>query len=201
MAATPPAPNTYQFRTWPKDLGVALVFLIAIGLGWLLYQWVDRQTVAFAPEGVPFRMDLPARWAGVDTFQDVLLKAQDPQTDSAYKTTLTIESRALDPASPPTLQTMLDRRVQQVGALPAYQFLAESDATVNGAKAVALDYAFAARPIDGQRRASLPVVVQAREYIIVGKEHAYYVTLTAPQNEYDRARARFERAIQTAQAQ
>ncbi|MFN8485296.1 MAG: hypothetical protein U0768_19840 [Anaerolineae bacterium] len=201
MAATPPSSNVHQFRTWPKDLGVALVFLAAIGLGWLMYQWVDRQTVSFAPEGVPFKMDLPARWAGVDTLQDVLLKAQDPQTDSAYKTTLTIESRELDLASPPTLQTMLDRRVQQVGALPAYHFVSESPQTINGAKAMALDYAFAAQPIDQPRRASLPVVVQAREYIIVGKDRAYYVTLTAPQNEYDRARAKFERAIQTAQVQ
>ncbi len=201
MAATTPSPNVYRFRTWPKDLGVAIVFLIAIGIGWLIFQWVDRQTVTFAPEGVPFKIDLPARWAGVDTFQDVLLKAQDPQTDSAYKTTLTIESRELDPASPPTLQTMLDRRVQQLGALPAYHFLNETDATVNGAKAMALDYAYAAQPIEQPRRASLPVVVQAREYIIVGPGHAYYVTLTAPENEYDRARAKFERAIQTVQAQ
>ncbi len=201
MAATTPSSNVYQFRTWPKDLGVAIVFLIAIGIGWLIFQRVDRQTVTFAPESVPFKMDLPARWVGVDTFQDVLLKAQDPQTDSAYKTTLTIESRELDPASPPTLQTMLDRRVQQVGALPAYHFLSEEDATVNGAKAKTLDYAYAAQPIDQPRRASLPVVVQAREYIIVGKDHAYYVTMTAPENEYDRARAKFERAVQTIQVQ
>ena len=42
MAATSPPPNTYGFRTWPKDLGVAIVFLLAIGINQVVLLLVQR---------------------------------------------------------------------------------------------------------------------------------------------------------------
>jgi hypothetical protein len=133
------------------------------------------------------------------SLQDVLLKVEDPQTDSAFKTALTVESRELDPQSPPTLQTLLDRRVEQRGALTGYHFLANTETTVGGLKAMQLQYAYVVQPIDEPRRASLPVVVRAREYIVVTQDRTYYITLAAPENEFERASARFDRILQTVQ--
>jgi hypothetical protein len=136
-----------------------------------------------------------------DSLQDVLLKVEDPFTDSAYKTAMTVESREIDPASPPTLQALIDRRVEQRGQLTGYHFLSNSDATVGGAQGARVEYAYVVQPIDQPRRASLPVVVRAREYIVAGADRTYYITLAAPENAFDAASARFERAIQTVQLQ
>jgi hypothetical protein len=112
---------------------------------------------------------------------------------------MTVESRGLDTKSPPTVQTLIDRRVIQRGDLTGFHFLDEHDTTVNGAKGAWLDYAYVVQPLDAPRRVSLPVVVRAREYILVGKERTYYLTMAAPQNDFDSAIGQLDRMLQTVQ--
>jgi hypothetical protein len=192
-------PKVLPLRTLPKDLGVALAVLVALGLGLLLFLSVDGRTTVYQSADTPFRIAYPATWSHAESLQDVLLKVEDPQAASAFKTTLTIESRELDPQSLPTLQTLLDRRVEQRSALTGYHFLTNAETTVGGVKAMQLEYAYAVQPIDEPRRASLPVVVRAREYIVVAQDRTYYITLAAPENEFERASARFDRMMQTVQ--
>jgi hypothetical protein len=191
----------YRVRMLPKDLGVAIVVLVALALGLGMRFQVEGRTKQFQDPNSPFRMSYPAAWGFADSLQDVLLKVEDPSADSAFKTAMTIESRELDPASPPTLQDLIDRRVEQRSGLTGYHFLANTDTTVGGAKSAQIEYAYIVQPNDEPRRASLPVVVQAREYIIVGKERTYYVTLSAPENAFAEASAQFERTIRTVQLQ
>jgi hypothetical protein len=191
----------YRVRMLPKDLGVAIVVLVALLLGLGMRFQVERRVKQFQDPNSPFRMSYPAAWGFADSLQDVLLKVEDPNTDSAFKTALTVESRELDLASPPTLQDLIDRRVEQRSGLTGYHFLANADATVDGAKSARIEYAYVVQPNDEPRRASLPVVVQAREYIIVGKDRTYYVTLSAPENAFAEASAQFERTIMTVQLQ
>jgi hypothetical protein len=143
----------------------------------------------------------PAGWIGAESLQDVLLKVEDPLTNSALKTSLTVESRELDIGNPPTLQTLVDRRVTQRRALTAYRFLSNTETVVDGAKGAVLDYAYVVQPIDTPRRASLPVVAHAREYIVVGKDRTYYITLAAPEAEFNGMRAQFDQIIQTVRLQ
>ncbi|MDP9373974.1 MAG: hypothetical protein M3Q65_16255, partial [Chloroflexota bacterium] len=112
------------------------------------------------------------------------------------KTTLSVESRELDPASPPTLQTLIDRRIEQHGALTAYRLLSNEEATVDGARGARIEYAYVVQPIDVPQRFSLPVVVQAREYVVVTRDRTYYIALAAPQHESAEAFARFDRIIE-----
>jgi hypothetical protein len=191
----------YQVRMLPKDLGVAIVVLIALLLGLAMRLQVEGRVKQFQDPNSPFRMSYPAAWGFADSVQDVLLKVEDPSTDSAFKTTLTVESRELDPASPPTLQSLIDRRVEQRSGLTGYHFLSNADATVGEAKSAQIEYAYVMQPNDEPRRASLPVVVQAREYIIVGTDRTYYVTLNAPANAFEEASAQFERTLRTVQLQ
>ena len=191
----------YRVRMLPKDLGVAIVVLIALLLGLGMRFLVEGRVKEFQDPNSPFRMSYPAAWGFADSLQDVLLKVEYPNTDSAFKTALTVESRELDLASPPTLQDLIDRRVEQRSSLTGYHFLANADATVDGAKSARIEYAYVVQPNDEPRRASLPVVVQAREYIIVGTDRTYYVTLNAPQNAFAEASALFERTINTVQLQ
>src|SRR5215207_8663219 len=160
----------YRVRMLPKDLGVAILVLAALALGLGMRFQVEGRVKQFQDADLPFRMSYPAAWGFADSLQDVLLKVEDPNTASAFKTVMSIESRELDPASPPTIQTLIDRRVEQRSGLTGYHFLSNSDATVGGAKSALIEYAYVVQPIDEPRRASLPVVVQAREYIIIGPD-------------------------------
>ena len=188
-------------RMLPRDLGVALVVLVALALGWLLRYQVDGDTRSFQDPDSPFRISYPASWAGTEAPEDGLLRVEDPRTDSPFKTTLTVESRLLDPAALPTLQTLVDQRVAEQGALTAYRLLSNADATVDGARGARIDYGYVVQPIDAPRRASLPVVVQAREYVVVAQDRVYYIAVAAPQHEYEEAQARFERIVERVNVQ
>jgi hypothetical protein len=191
----------YRVRMRPKDVGVAVVVLVALALGWLLRIQAEGRVKLFQDANSPFRIAYPASWGVADSLQDVMLKVADPQTDSAFKTNLTIESREIDPANPPNLQTLLDRRVEQRAVFTGYHFLSNNETSVGGVNSAVFEYAYIIQPIDQPRRPSLPVVVQAREYIVAAKDRTYYITLAAPQNEFEAAGAQFDRIIQTVQVQ
>ncbi len=188
----------YRLRMGPKDVGVALITALCL-LGGLLLMWNSTgRTRAFQDELSPLRLSYPADWHSVDSLQDVTLKVEDPFTPSAFKTSLSVEQRELDPAAPPTLQTLLDRQVEERQRLTGYHFLDESESLVGGARAIVSEYAYVVQPIDEARRASLPVVVHAREYIVVTGDNSYYFTLAAPEEEFAEARRQFDRIIESA---
>jgi hypothetical protein len=187
----------YRMRALPKDLGVALVALIALGVGWLLMAQTEGRTRLYAEPDAGLRLAYPATWISVDSLQDLLLKVEDPQTASAFKASLSVERRDLDSGDPPTLQTLLDRRVQEHALLTGYHLLADGEAALAGKRAILLEYAYVVQPIDAPRRASLPAVVHAREYLVIAKDRSYYVTLAAPQESFDQASAQFDRIIQS----
>ncbi len=187
----------YGIRNLRKDLGVALVVVVALLLGGLLRSYTLSRTVSFQDADTGFSLKYPAAWGVADSLQDVLLKVENPQTDSVYKTNLVVEARELDPQNPPTLQEFVDRRVTQKGGLTGYHFIGEQETTVDGQKARQITYAYIVQPIDQSRRVSLPVVVVARETIVVGKDRVYYLTVAAPENDVDSASARLNEIIQT----
>ncbi|MBI4672900.1 MAG: hypothetical protein HY741_14695 [Chloroflexi bacterium] len=199
MSAT--TPSIHTFRTWNKDVGAAVVVLIALALGLVLYQVVVNRTQVYQESGSPFQITYPKTWTNAESLQEVLLKVENPTTDSAFKTTLTVEARDLDPSAPPTMQTLVDRRVEQRSALTAYHFIANNETTVGGAPAQELRYTYVVQPIDTPRRVSLPVVVVVRDYIILTSARSYYLTLAAPENEFAAASAQMERIIQSVKIQ
>ena len=72
---------------------------------------------------------------------------------------------------------------------------------MGGAKANRVEYAYVVQPIDQARRASLPVVVHAVNYVVVTKANVYYITLAAPDEEYADASAQFDQIIRTVKVQ
>src|SRR4051794_2991493 len=105
MSAT--QPKVRPFLVWHKDLGIAIVVLIALALAYGMSQFILNRTQVFqAPEG-PFRIQYPAGWNDSQSLQQVLLKVENPSTDSAFKTTMTVEARDLDPSAPPDMQTLI----------------------------------------------------------------------------------------------
>jgi len=180
-----------------KDIGVAIVVIVALSLGWLLREMTLNRTSVFQDSETGLSLQFPAAWGTVDSLQDVLLKVENPATDSAYKTNLIVEARELDPQNPPTLQEFVDRRVTQKSGLTGYHFISEQEAVVDGEKARQLVYTYVVQPNDQPRRVSLPVVVVAREYIAAGKDRVYYLTVAAPEQEFAAASARLDTLLQT----
>ncbi len=193
--------TVWPLRTLPKDIGVAVVVLAALLLGLLLRSSVEGGTRAYQSADHSFSVSYPAIWRTSSVTNTVMLMVEDPRTDSAYKTNVTVETRELDPASPPTLQELIDRRIVQRGTLTGYHFLSSTERTVGGARASEIEYASVAQPIDMPRSVSLPVVVRSREYIVITKTRTYYITLAAPENDFGRASEQFDHMIQTVQVQ
>lgn len=199
MSATQPSIRT--FRTWNKDIGVAIVVIVALVIGFIISQIVINRAKTYHEPDSAFQLQYPARWTDAESLQDVLLKVEDPAADSAYKTSLTVETRELDPSAPPTMQTLVDRRVEQRSQLTAYHFLSNNETKVAGAPAQELRYTYVVQPIDTPRRASLPVVIIARDYIVLTPTRSYYLTLAAPENEFENASARMDAILQSVKLQ
>ncbi len=194
-------PSIHDFRTWNKDLGVAIVVLVALALGLVMSQLVVNRTKTYQEPDSPFRLDYPAQWSNAESLQEVLLKVENPAAESAFKTSLTVETRELDPSAPPTMQQLVDRRVEQRSALTAYHFISERDTTVAGATAKELQYTYVVQPIDTPRRASLPVVVIARDYIVLTPTRSYYLTLAASEADFERASQRMDAILASVKLQ
>ncbi|WP_322496883.1 hypothetical protein [Chloroflexus sp.] len=192
--------RVWRLRLWNKDLGVALVTALALLAGTLLMWRTETATRSFVSPDATLRLAYPAHWVSVDSLSDVLLKVKDPQMASLFKTTLSVEQRDIDPANPPTLQELLDRRVEDRSLLTGYHFLGEAETTVAGQRAIMTDFAYVVQPIDEPRRPALPVVVRAREYIFVTANHSFYLTLAAPAAEFDRLEGALARIIASVEA-
>lgn len=193
------AQSTRYAQPWmlPKDIGVTLVVLIAFALALALRIQVESRVRSFQAADVPLSFSYPAGWREASSLQDVLLKVEDPLVESAFKTTLTVESRELDPAAPPTLQELMDRRIEERSTFTGYHFLGSNPTTIQNANAQQIEYAYVVQPIDEPRRPSLPVVVHVREYIIQAGEQSYYLVLAAPEQEFANASAAFDQVIQS----
>lgn len=188
--------RVYTLRLWPKDLGVALVTIAALLAALLLRQGIVGASRVFEADAAPFTMTYPATWDRVAPPPGTLLRLEDPRAASTFKTTVTVENRELDPAAPPTVQALADRRIEQGGNLLAYRLLATEETTVAGARGLRLDYAYVVQPLDVPQLASPPVVVRARQYIVVAASGAYYLTLAAPENAFAAAADQFASVIE-----
>lgn len=191
-------PATLPLRTLRKDVGVGIVVGACLLIGVVMMQGAVTRTVAFAAPDAPIAFAYPAGWQELESLQpNVLLKVENPLVASTFKSTLTVESRDLDMAAPPTVQQLRDRRIEQLNKLTAFKFLTDAEATVGGQKALQIEYAYVTQPIDSPRRASLPVVVLAREYIVIAKDRSYYISLAAPENESETTQATLDAIIRS----
>lgn len=194
-------PTIRPFQTWKKDLGVAIVVVVALALAYVMSQVVINRTKTFQAADGPFSIQYPGSWTNSESLQQVLLKVENPATDSAYKTSLTVEARDLDPSAPPVMQTLIDRRVEQRSGLTAYHFISNTQKTIAGVPAEELIYTYVVQPNDTPRRASLPVVVIARDDILLTQTTVYYITMVAPQTEFDQASQRMDTILKSVKVQ
>ena len=193
--------TVWRVRTLPQGYGVAIVVLVALALGLLLRWSAEGSTRAYQSADGRFSMAYPASWRTNDVTDTVALRVENPQAELGLQNKRHGQTRELDTTAPPTLQELIDRRVQQRGSMTGYHFLSSTERTVSGERAAEIDYAFIAQPIDTPRRAALPVVARSREYIVLTKDRVYYVTLAAPDSDFNRANSQFDTMLQTVKVQ
>ena len=196
-----PVQRIHNFHPWKMDIGVAVVVAAALLCTVVLRSQVEGRMATFQDKGSGFSISYPATWASAAAPKELMLKVEDPRTDSAFKTALSVEKRGLDLQNPPTLQQLVDRRVTQLGTLTAFHLLSSREETVAGAKAMRQEYAYVVQPIDQTRRASVPVVVHAAGYIVVTKNNAFFITLDAPEAAFGAANEGFSDIIGSVKAQ
>jgi hypothetical protein len=201
MIRTPTNETVWRVRLWNKDLGVAIIFGIALLLGWWLMVRTESRTRSFSDPDGGIQLVYPEGWIEVESLLDPLLKVENPAAGSPFKMSLSIERRELDPASPPTLQTLLDRRVEERALLTGYHLLRDDTALLDGVPALLTEYAYVVQPIDEPRRAALPVVVLAREYIVIVGAQSYYITLATAEADEQQAQRPFAQIIASLEVQ
>lgn len=188
----------YKIRHTRKDVGVAIVVILALLGGFFLRQSVTNQTATFADKATGLQMTYPAEYAEASTMlPDAVIKIADQYGATAFKSSLTVEALDIDKSNPPTMQQLMDRRVEQRSKLTAYHFIGNNETSVSGNKAMELRYAYVEQPIDEPRRVSLPVVVVGKEYIVLSKDRVYYITIAVPEEEADTAGAKLQKVVET----
>jgi len=192
-----PVQRIHNFHPWKKDIGVALVVAAALLAGLVLRSQIVGRTATFQDKASGFSVSYPATWGASASLKELMLKVEDQRTYSAFKTSLAVEKRGLDLQSPPTLQQLVDRRVAQQGTLTAFHLLSSRAEMVAGAKAMRQEYAYVVQPIDQSRRASVPVVVHAVDYIVITKNNAFFITLAAPEGAFGEASGVLDDIIET----
>jgi hypothetical protein len=192
----------------PRQRGKGLTEWLIIGLvilaliaGWVLKVSIQGQTATFASEALSVRY--PVDWLlGKD--EEALFTVTDPDSLSTFKTTFSAHVEPLgeveekeyvfkvegvDASVKPLGQvTGLNAAANRLAIrrnkeLKEYNVLSTEATTLMGQEALAIEYAYVDSPRAGwATSASLPVVVQAVDTVIVRSDQVYIFTYAADAN-------------------
>jgi len=179
MTAATPNPRLSEDRR--SDLLVALAVVVALTVGWFYKESLLSRTSQAVDQASQFALSLPSHWLTTETeAADTFITAENPRADSIYKTALIGKTFLLDETAPASLDTLVDQLIQQHGdELLGYHLLDTYPATISGAEARVIEYAYVVQPIDQPFRAAVPVVVHAYDYVIYTPKEYWVVTLTS----------------------
>ena len=150
-----------------NNLLMILVIAVALILAWVLMSLVESRMAAYnAPDGSR-AVKYPAGWVlAAASDPDTLLEVYDAKAASTYHPTFRVQRRAA-----PQGQSLLDAATAQSlrrrGALREYQELRTEEATVAGQRAIRVNYGYVADPPAGAGLATLPVVVEATDLLVM----------------------------------
>jgi len=146
-----------------------------------------------------FSISIPSQWTvQTDSAADTFITAYDSRAESAYKSSISGQSFAIDTENPATLNDIVDRLIQQRGdELLAFHLLDDQPTTVAGAQARAVQYAYVTRPIDDPFSDAPPVVVIATDYVIYTANEYWVLTLVADEKIADREQKDFDNILKS----
>jgi hypothetical protein len=161
-----------------------VILMLAVGL--VLRVSTERRMASFSQGGLSLRY--PVGWTSMaaDT-PGHLLYVADPF--SAPQSPTGVQVWQVPTADVSRRQQSLGDlalawSAQQARELASYRVLGVEATTVNNQQAVAIDYAYVAEPTIGTAAASIPVVVQAQDVLVVHGDTLTIVTFAADANVY-----------------
>jgi hypothetical protein len=183
---------------WRSDVAVVVCLAVALVAGWFFKGAVQSQAQTIEDPLTGLRLNVPATWQADQDVPNVILAASNGQSASTFKTKLTIVSRQVDASATLDADQIVERVVQQHESdLLGYHLLAIEPVAAGdlaGNKARMISYAYVVQPesVDRPFQASLPVVVQATDYLIFAADRYYVLTLAADSQDYDDQAQDFE---------
>ncbi|MDH4207578.1 MAG: hypothetical protein OEV76_01745 [Anaerolineae bacterium] len=183
MEATRSAQRVIPLKGWLDEVLVILLVIVALLLGWLVRSWVQGQTATFTSDDGAVSLRYPAGWLQ-QTDKDTLLTVSDVRANGSFKPSFSLTTREMNPDYPLTASDVLvSLSVQRAEQLTAYRVLNVDEGTVDGLDASSLTYAYVSEP-EGGLQASLPVVVEAVDWVVLRGGKAYVFSFAAPAEEF-----------------
>jgi hypothetical protein len=178
METTTSVGRTGPLKGWWDELLVVVVVVVALLLGWALKGWVQGQTVSFTSDDGVVSLSYPDRWLEqID--KEALVTASDVRAEGAFKPFFSLRVREMDPGRPLTESDLLVAlSLDRAEGLTAYRVLSVGQGTVGGLEASSVEYAYVAEPAGGIQ-ASVPVVVEAIDWVVIRESKAYILTFAA----------------------
>jgi hypothetical protein len=171
-----------------SDVLVLVCITLALVAGWFFKNSVQTQTQSIEDPLTGLRLKVPITWQADQQVPNVILAASDSHSASTFKTKLNIVSRQIDTSAGLDAETIVNRVVEkQQAELIGYHLLAIENVDDRPAdKARLISYAYVVQPesVDRPFQASLPVVVQAADYLIFEADRYYVLTFAADSLEY-----------------
>ena len=167
MQATLTAPERPRADDESRQaLAVLVVVAVGLLLGWLLMMSIENRSVSFRSADGTISLSYPTTWLTSKVDDGMLLNVADPVTAGALRPSLKVYVRPLAQG-----QRLMDAATTwtlgRMSALREFRDLGTETTTVNGQSALRVSYAYVADPPAGLGPASLPIVVQASDTIVV----------------------------------
>lgn len=183
MQATEPVRRVGPLKGWLDELLVVALVIVALVLGWALKAWVQGRTVAFSSDDGLLSLRYPADWLE-EVNKDTLLTVNDVRGEGAFKPTLSIATTGMNPDFPLTpRELVVTMSVEKAEELTGYRVLSIEHGMVDGLDASKVSYAYVAEPAGALQ--TVPVVVEAIDWVVIYHNKAYVLTLAAEASNFE----------------
>jgi len=163
---------------------VIAIFVIALACGWLVKTLAESRTVQFEMDGL--RAHYPADWVRTDAEEPYLLRVEDPLA-YPFRTALTLQRRPFQGALGTVKSTLALERARNWGECTAYRVLeTEESVSIYGRTAMHVTFAYVETNVKPGFETE-PVVMVGEDYIFYAENQVYIVTITAAEENSDRA--------------
>lgn len=178
MQANKAAGRTVPLKGWLDELLVIALVIVALTVGWAVKGWVEGRTLSFTSDDGALSLRYPADWLE-QTSKDALLTVSDIRGRGTFKPTFALSTKEMDPDYPLTPHDLIvTMSLEKAEELTAYRILTTDSGTIGGIEASEVSYAYVAEPV-GNLQQSLPVVVEAVDWVVIHQGRAYVLTFAA----------------------
>jgi hypothetical protein len=179
--ADKPIPWETSLRYDACVIGLFVLALIA-GLG--LKSWAQSRATLSADLDPHLSLSYPAMWTE-QMEKGTLLSIRDLRSEGTFKVAFSVAARELEPPAAGPVQDQVEPYIQERGeGLTAFRILKIGETTVDGLAAVEISYAYVDDSTWSPLQASLPVVVQGVDTLVVRGTQLYVFSFAAPATSF-----------------